>query len=142
MGRSANYGLFQNQVLGNEGNQKYRGAFGGANQYLLALNVVSTLPGKIPLRLYADAMTFNDIDKLGYTNASGQFITTKLFYQMGITLPIIPSIFEINVPLLQSEVVTKIQDLQGVDKFTERITFVLKLNILEPREFLKTVKLF
>ena len=61
---------------------------------------------------------------------------------MGITLPIIPSIFEINVPLLQSEVVTKIQDLQGVDKFTERITFVLKLNILEPREFLKTVKLF
>jgi len=142
MGRSANYGLFQNQVLGNEGNQKYRGAFGGANQYLLALNVVSTLPGKIPLRLYADAMTFNDMDQLGYINANGKFITTKLFYQMGVSIPIIPTIFEINIPLLQSEVVTKIQELLGVDRFTERITFVLKLNILEPREFLKTVKLF
>lgn len=142
MGRNASYGLFQNQVLGTEGNQKYRGAFGGASQYLLALNLVSTLPGKIPLRIYADAMTFNGIDQLGYMS-SGKFITTKLFYQMGVTIPIITSIFEVNIPLLQSEVVTKIQqDFQGIDKFTERITFVLKLNILEPREFLKNVKLF
>jgi hypothetical protein len=142
MGRSANNGLFQNQILGNEGNQKYRGAFGGAGKYMLTLNAVSTLPGKIPLRIYADAMTFNDIDELGYTNAEGKFINTQLFYQLGITVPIIPNIFEINVPLLQSEVVTKVQELQNVNNFTERITFVLKLNLLEPREFIKNVKLF
>lgn len=142
MGRNASFGLFQNQVLTTESAQKFTGSFGSASQWQLALNLKSTLPGKIPVQLYTDAVTFNGIENLGYTNAGGTFVTAKLFYQAGLAFVIIPQILEINIPLMQSEVITKMQEFQGIDKFQERISFSLHLNMLDPRVLLRNIKLF
>ena len=142
MDRSAGSGLFENQILHTESRQKFIGNVGSANRFMFALNAVTTLPGKLPLKIYADAVSFNDIDKIGYLNNNGDFVTANFLWQAGVSLIVIPEIFEIHVPLAQSEVVTRIQDLNNLGDFHKRISFVLNLNKLDPRVLLPGLKLF
>lgn len=142
MDRSANAGLFENQVLPGESRQKFIGNMGSANRYMFALNAVTTLPGKIPLKIYADAVTFNDIDQIGYVNSSGKLITSPFYWQTGVSLILIPDMLEVHVPLAQTEVVTQIQALNNIKGFHKRISFVFNLNKFDPRVFLPSLKLF
>jgi hypothetical protein len=143
MGRATQNGLFQNQILPDQSYQKFVGAFGTASKYLVSLNLRSTLPGKLPIQLYADAVTFNSIDQLIYIDKKGEKFTEPFFYNAGICILLPKDIFEIYIPLVQSKVITGIQnDYQRIDKFHERIVFVLNLNKLDPRQLIKTVNLF
>lgn len=142
MDRSGTQGLFANQVLPDQSGQKFVGNLGSSGKYIFALNAESTLPGKLPVKPYVDAVTYYGIDKIGYMNQNGEFVNAQFFWQTGLSVIIIPEIFEISVPLAQSEIVNRVQELNGIDKFHERMVFTLNLNKLEPRKLLSSLKLF
>lgn len=141
MHRNADVGLFQNQVSNRRDFSKFVGPIVDNETWLVSANVSVPLPGKLPIRPYAEFLMYEDLDKESW-NSKG----SKLIYNVGVELEIVPDRFEIFFNLAQSKDVTDYQDQlfepARVAGFAERITFVLDLNGLMPNKLKKNLKLF
>ncbi len=123
MGRNAEDGVFKQQVLNTDMYIKEVGNFGNIPGWTAAANLKSNLPGKIPISLYLDIFTFKDIEVTANNNDGEKF-----GYSGGLSVDIIPKVFEIYVPLIGSGFMAETQKFQHIEKFGQRITFMLNLN--------------
>ncbi len=129
-GRQESSGLWAQQMSNTDGGFKIYSIRGQTNQYLATLNIRTSLPGKIPLKIYADLGTYKN----------GETDSDVLNYNVGAIVSLIPDNFEIYVPLLISNQIQKTMDLNHVT-FAERIRFVLNLRALNPIQGLRKANL-
>lgn len=125
MGRNAEEGLFQRQILNTDMNLKQVGNFGNILGWTASANLKSGLPGKLPLQLYLDLFTFKDIDQVA-NNGKGD----KFGYSGGLCVNLLPNFLEIYVPFFSNQFITETQKFQGIENFGQRITFMLDLNTI------------
>lgn len=135
--RNPNYGMFRNQISNRRDFSKFVGPIAQSDKWLISANLTVPLPGKIPLKPYAEIIAFNDMEDLIFNDTERKF-----FYNVGIEIEIIPNRLEIFVNLAQSAEVSNFQESPyiGIDNLLERITFVLDLSDLTPPRIKK--KLF
>jgi len=135
MGRGAKTGVWSSHITPGEDNMKLKGSFGEFSNGFVTINLSSNLPGKIPLRPYAD---------IALMQGGFQFDTKKenFVYSGGVALDIIPKMFIIYFPLVQSQSIMDVQENQKIDNFGKRICFTLVLNDFEPHKLFKRIKLF
>ncbi len=138
MGRGADDRLWGSQITQGDDNLKIKGNMGNFTKGFITFNLSSNLPGKIPLRPYADMCFMKDELFFDIDNKPVKYI-----YSGGIALDIIPKTFIIYFPLVQSPVIEERQNLvQNINSFGQRICFTLILNDFEPHRLFKRVKLF
>jgi hypothetical protein len=129
LGRNDGYMPYINQFTETDGGFKYATAVGMTWDWLFAVNLKTSLPGKLPFKLYADFGT--------YRNAAHAFSGSKaLSYDAGVQLSVINNIFDIYFPMLLSD------DLKSAGKlfethYPEKIRFTLNLKKLNPLELFK-----
>lgn len=138
MYRNADAGMLRNQISNRRDFSRFVGPVLSSNQWLLNAIVTVPLPGKIPVKPYAELLMVNDMDQVSFN--TGQ----PLFYNVGLEVEIIPNRLELFFNLAQSEEITAFQEREtiGIDKFLERATFVLDLNNLTLPKLKRTLKLF
>ncbi len=137
IGRGATSGLWNSNLTPGEDNMKLKGNLGNFNKGFVVLNLSSNLPGKIPIRPYADFCFMQDEI---FFNSNKKAL--KMVYTGGIAIDIIPKMFSVYFPLIQSKALTDAQDLQMISTFGQRICFTIVLNDYEPHRLFKRVKLF
>jgi hypothetical protein len=101
-----------------------------AEVYMFGFNATTTLPGILPLRLFLNIATFDNINNLPEYS--------KLSWELGIDLPIIKDIFTIYFPIVYSSDIKDAMEKQNFST-TERIRFELHLNKLNPLRLIKTI---
>lgn len=137
IGRGANSGAWSNNLTPGDDNMKLKGNLGNFNKGFIVLNLSSNLPGKILFRPYADMCFMQDEMFFNSANEAQKFV-----YTGGIAMDIIPKMFSIYFPLVQSQVFTNAQNFQQISTFGQRICFSLVLNDFEPHKLFRRAKLF
>jgi hypothetical protein len=104
--------------------------FGQSDRFLSAANLMSTLPGKIPFRLFANAAitSFNEYP-IGLESTLNPNIKTDFAAEAGICLPLVRNVFEIYLPLVYTQ---NLKDAFGDQSFEKRVRFVLNVKLANP----------
>ena len=118
LGRNTYTGLLQYQFVETDGAFKFKTFSGQSWDYIAAANFKASLPGKIPLKVYADIGTF--------------YKAAELYYDVGLQVSIINNIFDIYFPLAISKEMEETFKLNSNNKYYEKIRFTLKLDELNP----------
>ena len=113
--------LLSQQFVRNDGGFTTYTFLGQTNNWITTLNLTSSLPTKIPINIYANIGTYDNIKNY---NKSNQFI-----YEAGIEIPFFNNIFVIYVPVLMSEDLKETNDFI-TDNYWQKIRFTLNLNKL------------
>ncbi|MBC8485911.1 MAG: M1 family metallopeptidase [Bacteroidetes bacterium] len=127
---AAGKNFLSNQFVGNDGGFAVYTPLGQTDEWMLALNLTSSLPipKKIPLQVYANVATF------GKTLSIADWETPEsFFYEAGAKVYIIRNVFEFYFPVLMSDDLQKYSD-EITDNYWQKIRFTLylnKLNIFE-----------
>ena len=137
MGRGASTGLWSNNITPGDDNMKLKGNLGNFSKGFLVANLSSNLPGKIPLRPYAD-LCFMQKGNLKDKNGN----EPNFIYSGGLAMDIIPKMLSIYLPLIQSKAIEASQKNQNIKSFGQRICFTLALNEFEPHRLFRRIKLF
>jgi hypothetical protein len=138
MGRGATSGLWSHNIVGGGDKMKLNGTLGNFTKAFATVSLTSTLPGKIPFQPYVDLCYMQDDILLNSSNKYEHFI-----YSGGISLVLIPQIFEVHFPLVQSQVISDVQKLSSnINTFGKRICFTLVISEFEPHKLFKRIKLF
>ncbi len=145
-GRNETNGFFSQQVFVKEGGFRSRTDFGQTNKWISTINLNSTIPGKIPIRPYLSIGVF------GQTNSK-----INMAVEAGISIVILPEIFDINFPLMTIVQVTKVNDerltkkwwvgknkndsdnLYQGQKYWSLITFRFNLRKMNPFDYLREI---
>jgi hypothetical protein len=130
VGRQENSGLWSRQMTSSDGSFKVFSFRGQTTKYLATLNFKTSLPGKLPLKLYADFGTYENEEP----------DREILNYNAGLIVSFIPDNFEVYIPLLVSKQIQNTLDLNNIS-FSERIRFVLNINALNPSRIFRTFDL-
>jgi len=128
-GRSENKGLLSQQFIESDGAFKINTPYGDTWNWMTALNLKTSLPGRTPFVFYADIGTYDGAGK----PSSG---TEKIIYNAGIDIIIARGIFEIYFPLFLSADLKDYVELNKIS-FMERIRFTLNINKLNPFDIVK-----
>jgi hypothetical protein len=137
IGRNEFEGWMSQQVMERDGFFKIRTEareVGNTDDWLVALNLSSDLPGKynplsvlpvkIPLKLFLDVGTYAEAWK--DNPASGRFI-----YNAGIQLPLLNSLINVYVPIVYSKVYSDyLKSIVVEKKFLRSISFTINLEQL------------
>lgn len=129
LARSDAQGILSQQFTETDGNFKVPTSVGQTSDWLIALNLKSSVHRKIPLNLYADFGT--------YKNAKNAYPGSKfLMFNAGVSIPVIPKTIEIFFPIVSSSDIN--DNLKITTKnYWQRIRFTLNFNNLN---FLKRVR--
>jgi hypothetical protein len=128
VGRQENSDLWSQQMTNTDGGFKVFSFRGQTTKYLATLNFKTSLPGKLPLKLYADFGT--------YENEEND--REILNYNAGFIVSFIPDNFEVYIPLVVSKQIQNTLDLNTIS-FGERIRFVININALNPARIFRTL---
>jgi hypothetical protein len=128
IGRQEYTGLWSQQMSNTDGGFKVFSYRGQTTKYLATLNFKTSLPGKLPLKLYADFGT--------YENEEND--REILNYNAGLIVSFIPDNFEVYIPLIVSKQIQSTLDLNTIS-FGERIRFVININALNPVRIFRTL---
>ncbi len=129
LGRSENSGLLSHQYVNDYAGFRTPTLFYRlAEKWMFGFNTSTTLPGKIPFRLFANVGSFDNSDQDG---AYG-----KISWEIGVDLPVIKDIFVISLPFAYSEDIKYVIDNEDL-KTGDLIRFELHLNLLNPLTFVK-----
>lgn len=140
-GRGASQGLFQNQVLMSDDQHKFVSGLTTMRNsaYLFALNLELEAPFKLPISLFSDISTFENINKLNSKEV--------YFFNGGLKLG--GNRFAIYIPLFSNSYVDDqetryIEKYSNTDKpfesFLKQMTFSLNFDIFDPYNTLEFVK--
>lgn len=127
LGRNENSGIFSRQFTETDGAFKLLTTRGQTLNHLTTLNLKSSLPGRIPIKLYAD---------LGYYS-NGELPKDKLSYNAGALISISNNLFEVYFPLIISKEIKKTLELNNIN-FGERIRFTLNIKLMNPIKLIRT----
>ncbi|MBI4930039.1 MAG: M1 family metallopeptidase [Bacteroidetes bacterium] len=89
LGRRENTGFLSQQFSESDGAIKTYTAYGQTYDWIAALNLKCSLPGKIPFKLFAD-----------FASVANQ---PQIFYDAGIYISLVPNIIDVYIPLLMSK---------------------------------------
>jgi hypothetical protein len=127
LGRNENSGVFARQFTETDGAFKVFAPGGQTYNYLTTLNLKTSLPGKIPVKLYADFGHFENEFKL----------KDKISYNAGAVISIGNSFLEVYFPLIISKQIKSTLELNNIN-FGERIRFTLNIKLLNPVKLIRT----
>lgn len=145
-GRGNSESMFMQQVMPNtSGFRTYAQGLGNTDSWLASLNFTSTIPGVLPIRPFVDVMIINAKQ---YTSSTVGGVTTydtryeaNLHYLAGVSVWIFKDIFHVNFPIYADIKTTDIwKNTQNA--YGQRMTFTLKLNLLNPVKQVREAKLF
>ena len=132
-GRNMDHGIWAQQFLLADAGFKMPTLFyRKANQWMVGVNLSTTLPGILPFKLFADVGSFNDAYK-GYPKAR------SISWEWGVELPVIKDIFVLYFPITYSEDLKYIVDQQELH-YGNLVRFELHLKKLNPLEFFRSIK--
>ena len=123
IGRQETSGLWSQQMTMTDGGFKVFSKLGQTNAYLATLNIKSSLPWSLPIKVYADFGT--------YKKLSGDIPYDLVNYNAGFLVAFIPDNFEVYIPLILSKQIQNSLDFDHVN-FGERIRFVINLRAYNP----------
>ena len=102
-----------------------------SNDWMLALNLKTSIPWKVPIKIYGNFGT--------YKGAGKDWSGSKLIpFEFGFEFHIISDIFVIYFPAYMSEDLKNINDLY-TNNYFEKIRFSLNINLLNPFIYLKNI---
>ena len=131
LGRNETNGVWAKQFTETDGAFKIFSPLGQSAEWLMALNLKSSLGNlKLPLNVYID---------MGVSAPDGRLAET-LLYNAGASLSIYKNVFEIYFPILFSQGFTDYHNANGID-YVETIRFVLNFNLLNPFEAIRNLEL-
>lgn len=136
-----NNNLFANQLLYGDAQFHVIGFSTSTDSWLLATNLRTSLPGIIPLYLYADIAAINERETLIENGNRSTQYTPKLFYTGGVAIVLFKEILQVHIPFVASDAITQYWDSQNI-KFQQRINFSLNINKLAPIKNLQNLKLY
>ncbi|MBI4646828.1 MAG: hypothetical protein HY738_09610 [Bacteroidia bacterium] len=87
------------------------------------MNFNASLPGKIPVRVYANIASYNDAWKYAELN--------DIAYETGIEITFHPGIFSIFFPVLMSSDIKRNSDFIS-ENYWHKIRFTLNISKFEP----------
>jgi hypothetical protein len=131
LGRSEREEVLSQQFTETDGAFKFYSPLGQSSQWVAALNIKSSLGNmKLPINLYAD---------IGTAGKDG-ILKEDVLYNAGVCLSLRKNMFEIYFPLLIS------QDFENYKKanslsYAETIRFTLNLNMVNPFDLIRSIKL-
>jgi hypothetical protein len=129
-GRNEISGIAAQQMSMSDGFFALPTFFGQSDRFLTALNLMSTLPGKIPIRLFANAaVTSYDEYPIGLESTLNPNTKTDFAAEAGVCIPIVRNIFEFYIPLIYTQ---NLKDAFGDQSFEKRIRFVLNVKLVNP----------
>lgn len=125
---ASNHFLSQ-QLAENDGGFKIYTYYGQTRNWLAAVNLKTTMPGKIPFMLYADIGTYCNIKKYSQFNET-------VYYDAGVSLPLIKGICEVYFPAIQSKDLKENSNYITNNNYWQKIRFSLYLERLHPADFI------
>ncbi|MFH2143011.1 MAG: M1 family metallopeptidase [Bacteroidota bacterium] len=121
--------LLENQFIPNDGAFSIYTGLGQTDDWLLTLNLSSTLPFKLPLKIYGNFGTYANIE-------DDYNLSEWAVYELGVSLLIIPEIFEIYFPAFLSKDIKATSDYY-YNNYWQKVRFTLNLNRLDPFKFMQ-----
>jgi hypothetical protein len=130
LGRYETSGFFAQQMIEADGGFKTYMNIGQSNDWLMALNLSSTLYRKIPLELFLS---------LGVSSNTGSAFpgSQLLLAEFGASVNLIPDILAVHFPfLLTRDVQNNVEFL--TENYWQRIRFTFNINEVKPRKRLQS----
>jgi hypothetical protein len=125
--------FFGNQITETYGNFRFPTPLGLTWKWLTALNITYDLP-LLPLRVFMDTGT--------YSGASKDIIGTKVFpYVAGLQASFFRDAIQVNIPLIVSDDIKKIAELNKLSDFYQRITFMIRFEKINPLQMRRKLHL-
>ncbi|TNE54670.1 MAG: M1 family peptidase [Bacteroidetes bacterium] len=140
VGRTEGMGFFAHQVSQTEGGFKnalgrdYAGVLGNSNSFILALNLKSDLPVRLPLGLplkpYFDLGYFDDATPVG----DGRPFEEQFLWSGGLMLEFFNGTLEVYFPLVHAKPIRdRYAELAG-DNYFQRISWSIRIGRVTPLE--------
>jgi hypothetical protein len=134
--------MFDETFIDRNGRDKYLGrqvattggafrsftTFGATNKFLVSTNIRSSIHRFVPILPFVSAAAIvTDLNK------------TEFAMELGLTLALIKNVAEIHLPLVTTNNIKRNQEVLGISKWYQRITFTLQLNMQRPMDFIKNL---
>lgn len=129
IGRKLNNGFLDQQMVEADGGFKSDFAIGQSTDWILALNLSSTIYRKVPIEFFASVGT--------YSNAGSEVLGTQLFLaEFGASVVIVRDVLEVHFPFLYSKDIR--EDIKlNTSNYGQQIRFTFNLNELKPQQRLQ-----
>ena len=129
IGRKVGNGFLDQQMMESDGGFKSDFRIGQSSDWILALNLSSTLYRKVPIELFASVGT--------YAGAKDAFPGSQLFLaEVGVSVVLLRDALEIHFPFLYSKDIREEINLNR-PSYGQQIRFTFNLNELKPQKRLK-----
>lgn len=100
--------------------------FGSSRKFLSSVNISSGIHRFVPVVPFVNAAVIvNDLNK------------TEFAAEFGLSIPIIPGMAEIHLPLLTTKNIRENQKILGLNKWYQRFSFTLKWQRVKPLELIR-----
>jgi hypothetical protein len=136
LGRSESEGILSKQFVAAEGGFKTPTVTGQSNSWLVAMNLKTSIPTRIPVKLFAD---------IGWYGKDPNSRDDKNFmYDYGFELTIIPNAFSIYIPIGFSQDIKDYYDAQAGDPYGNwynRIRYEIRFEKLNPLKLIRSIEL-
>ena len=129
--RNAGEGFGYRQLSDQDANLKTLAGFGGVSDWMVGIGLRTGIPNPLPIEPYFDTAIYPSPDG-----------STNFIYSGGVAVMILRNIFEIYVPLLESEDITSKLFYKTNPGFFQRISFKLDLMKLNPWDLINNAQLF
>ena len=136
LGRSETDGLLSHQFIIQDGGFKVPTASGLSGTWLTALNFKTSLPGLLPVRLFAD-LGFYD-----YKDYPAEYRALPMF-DYGVEIDVVKDIFVVYLPIGWSSDIEYYysQNTETFAKYASKIRFEFNLSKLNPIELIRNIEL-
>ncbi len=133
LGRYETDEIFSQQLTETDGGFKVYSPVGQTSNWLVALNLKSSILKKLPLNVWVDVGT--------YANAQSAFPGSQAFlFDAGVSVPIIAGVCEVYFPIFMSENIKDAVEL-NTPKYIQQIRFTLNLSKLNPISAIRNLDL-
>jgi hypothetical protein len=132
IGRNEGSNILSQQFCETDGGFKVPTIVGQTWNGIFSINLKTSIPGNIPIKLFTDIGTV--YDKLNFYGSS-----FPVFFDAGIQLSIINNIFDIYFPLLMSDEIKHINKLSNI-KYVQTIRFTFSLEKIDPFKLLRDIR--
>lgn len=134
--------IFSHQLL--FGELQFKELYSGVstNSWASSANLETTIPGIIPIRVYADFALVNNYTALYTINGKQDIYENKFLYTGGFALVLFKDIFRVNFPLMATKEMTERPATNGGTEkvpYGQRISFSLNLNKLNPLKMVRNI---
>ena len=126
LGRNKRVGFLSQQMVEGDAGFKSYSIIGSSNDWVLALNLSSSLYRKVPIELFMSIGT--------YANAKNAFPGSQLFLvEFGASVVLLRNVLEVHFPFLYSRNLKETIVLTS-DNYGQQIRFVFNINEVKPKQ--------